>query len=111
LLGHLAKTAAASQVDADIDVAAVPIPHGIRALAEAGIVPGGSRRNRDWVLPMLAAGAYGEIDVLLLADAQTSGGLLFGAAPDRAAAAVERLGPPAAVIGRVRAGTGRIRLH
>jgi hypothetical protein len=26
----------------------------------------------------------GEIDVLLLADAQTSGGLLFGAEPERA---------------------------
>jgi selenide, water dikinase len=111
LLGHLAKTAAASQVDAEIDVEAVPIPPGIRALAEAGTVPGGSLRNRDWVLPMLDAGGYGEIDVLLLADAQTSGGLLFGAAPDRAAAAVAQLGPPAAVIGRVRTGTGRIRLR
>ncbi len=111
LLGHLAKMAAASQVDAEIHVAAVPIPPGIRALAEAGIVPGGSVRNRDWVLPMLDAGGYGEIDLLLLADAQTSGGLLFGAAPDRAAAAVAQLGPPAAVIGKVSAGTGRIRLR
>jgi selenide,water dikinase len=111
LLGHLAKTAAASGVDAEIDVAAVPIPPGIRALAEAGIVPGGSVRNRNWVLPMLDAGGYGEIDVLLLADAQTSGGLLFGAAPDQAAAAVARLDPPAAVSGRVRAGAGRIRLR
>lgn len=111
LLGHLAKMAAASGVDAEIDVAAVPIPPGIRALAEAGIVPGGSVRNRNWVLPMVDAGGYGEIDVLLLADAQTSGGLLFGAAPDLAAAAVAQLGPPAAVIGSVRAGTGRIRLR
>ena len=111
LLGHLAKMAAASNVDAEIDVASVPIPAGIRALAEAGIVPGGSRRNRDWVTPLLDAGGYSEIDVLLLADAQTSGGLLFGATPELAAAAVARLGPPAAVIGRVRAGTGRIRLR
>ncbi|MDT7578199.1 MAG: selenide, water dikinase, partial [Pseudonocardiales bacterium] len=111
LLGHLAKMAAASGVDAEIDVAAVPIPTGIRALAEAGIVPGGSVRNRDWVLPMVDAGGYGELDVLLLADAQTSGGLLFGAAPDAAAAAVAQLGPPAAVIGRVRTGTGRITLR
>jgi selenide,water dikinase len=111
LLGHLAKMAAASGVDAEIDVAAVPIPAGIRALAETGIVPGGSVRNRDWVLPMVDAGGYGELDVLLLADAQTSGGLLFGAAPDAAAAAVAQLGPPAAVIGRVRTGTGRITLR
>jgi len=111
LLGHLAKMAAASGVDAEIDVAAVPFPAGVRALAEAGIVPGGSRRNLDSVTPMLDDGGYGEVDRLLLADAQTSGGLLFGADPDRAAAAVAQLGPPAAVIGRVRAGSGRIRLR
>jgi selenide,water dikinase len=111
LLGHLARMAAASGVDAEIDVAAVPFPAGVRELAEAGVVPGGTRRNLDWVSPMLDDGGYGEVDRLLLADAQTSGGLLFGAAPDRAAAAVAELGPPAAVVGRVRAGTGRIRLR
>jgi selenide, water dikinase len=111
LLGHLAKMAAASGVDAEVDVAAVPIPAGVRALAEAGIVPGGTGRNRDWVASVLDAGGYGEVDVLLLADAQTSGGLLFGAAPDRAAAAVAQLGLPAAVIGRVRTGSGRIKLR
>jgi selenide,water dikinase len=52
--------------------------------------------------------------VLLLADAQTSGGLLFGAEPERARAAVGELaaaGVSAAVIGEVRAGTGRITLR
>lgn len=111
LLGHLAKMAAASGVDAEIDVAAVPFLDGVRALAQAGTVPGGSRRNRDWVAPGVDAGGFGEVDVLLLADAQTSGGLLFGAAPERAAEAVAELGPPAAVIGTVRAGTGRITLR
>jgi selenide,water dikinase len=80
-------------------------------LAAAGVVPGGSRRNLDSVTPLLDDGGYGEVDRLLLADAQTSGGLLFGAAPERAAAAVAELGPPAAVVGRVRAGSGRIRLR
>ena len=111
LLGHLARMAAASGVDAEIDVAAVPFPAGVRALAEAGVVPGGSRRNLDSVHPVLDDGGYGEVDRLLLADAQTSGGLLFGAAPERAAAAVAELGPPAAVVGRVRTGSGRIRLR
>ena len=111
LLGHLARMAAASGVDAEIDVAAVPFPAGVRELAAAGVVPGGTRRNLDWVSAVLDDGGYGEVDRLLLADAQTSGGLLFGAAPDRAAAAVAELGAPAAVVGRVRAGTGRIRLR
>ena len=111
LLGHLLKAAVASGVDAMVDVAAVPMLAGVRALAESGIVPGGSRRNQDWVTPSLDAGGYGELDVLLLADAQTSGGLLFGAAPDRAREAVRELGGAAAVIGEVRAGTGRITLR
>ena len=111
LLGHLLKAAVASEVDAVLDVAAVPVLAGVRALAESGIAPGGSRRNQDWVTPSLDAGGYGELDVLLLADAQTSGGLLFGAAPDRARAAVRELGGAAAVIGEVRAGTGRITLR
>jgi selenide,water dikinase len=59
----------------------------------------------------MEATGFAELEVLLLADAQTSGGLLFGAAPDRAAEAVAQLGAPAAVIGRVRAGTGRITLR
>ena len=114
LLGHLMKMAAASEVDAVLDVAAVPVLPGVRALAESGILPGGSRRNRDWVAPSVDASGHGEIDVLLLADAQTSGGLLFGAEPERARAAVAELaaaGVSAAVIGEVRAGTGRITLR
>ena len=114
LLGHLLKMATASGVDAVLDIAAVPVLSGARALAESGFLPGGSRRNRDWVAASVDAGGYSEIDVLLLADAQTSGGLLFGAEPARARAAVAELaaaGVSAAVIGEVRAGTGRITLR
>jgi selenide,water dikinase len=111
LLGHLAKMAAASGVDAVLDVDAVPLLPGVRELAAAGTVPGGSRRNRDWVAPVVDAGRRSELDAQLLADAQTSGGLLFGAAPAAAAAAVAQLGPPAAVIGTVRTGHGRITLR
>ena len=87
---------------------------GVRELAESGIAPGGSRRNRDWVAPSVDAGGFGEVDVLLLADAQTSGGLLFGAEPERRAGGrrgAGRRGVSAAVIGEVRTGTGRITLR
>lgn len=110
LLGHLAKMAAASGVDAEVDVGAVPFLDGVRELAAAGTVPGGSRRNREWVAPQVDADGVDELDVQLLADAQTSGGLLFGASPERAAEAVAALGAPAAVIGRVRRGSGRVRV-
>ena len=76
----------------------------MRSPAGRGATGTGWRRSVD-------PGRFDELDVLLLADAQTSGGLLFGAAPDRAAAATAELGRPAAVIGRVRTGTGRIRLR
>jgi selenide,water dikinase len=76
LLGHLFKLARASGVSAVVGHAAVPLIEGTRAAARAGHIPGGSRRNLDWVLPHTDTGAVGEDDLLLLADAQTSGGLL-----------------------------------
>jgi selenide,water dikinase len=76
LLGHLFKLARASGVTAVIDRAAVPLISGARAALEAGYVPGGSRRNLDWVAPHADFGGATEDDLLLLADAQTSGGLL-----------------------------------
>jgi selenide, water dikinase len=77
LLGHLFKLARASGVTAVVDAAAVPLIEGARAALEAGYVPGGSRRNLDWVSPHTEFDDVPEEDQLLLADAQTSGGLLL----------------------------------
>jgi selenide, water dikinase len=68
--------ARASGVTAVVDAAAVPYLAGARASAAEGFVPGGTRRNLDWVQPHLDSGRYDESELLLLADAQTSGGLL-----------------------------------
>jgi selenide, water dikinase len=76
LLGHLYKLARASGVTAVIDMAAVPLIEGARAALRAGYLPGGSQRNLDWVSPHADFGQVSEEDLLLLADAQTSGGLL-----------------------------------
>jgi selenide, water dikinase len=76
LLGHLFKLARASGVTAVIDHAAVPYIDGARELAQAGYMPGGSKRNLEWVRPHTDPGSLGEDELLLLADAQTSGGLL-----------------------------------
>ena len=75
LLGHLYKMMRASGVTAVVDSAAVPYLDGARESFAEGFVPGGSRRNLDWVRPHLSS-AVGEDELLLLADAQTSGGLL-----------------------------------
>jgi selenide, water dikinase len=78
LLGHLYKMARASGVTAVVDAAAVPYLAGAREAAAVGFVSGGTRRNLDWVRPHADLSAIGEEDALLLADAQTSGGLLLG---------------------------------
>ena len=78
LLGHLYKLARASGVTAVVDAAAVPYLAGARESLAEGFVPGGSRRNLDWVRPELSVGAgIDESELVLLADAQTSGGLLL----------------------------------
>ena len=77
LLGHLFKLARASGVGAVIDYRAVPLIEGAEQAVRGGYIPGGSRRNLDWVAPHADFGALAEEDLLLLADAQTSGGLLI----------------------------------
>jgi selenide,water dikinase len=59
-----------------VDAAAVPYVDGARDALRAGYVSGGTRRNLDWVRPHADLSAVGEEEALLLADAQTSGGLL-----------------------------------
>ncbi|MFY9887924.1 MAG: selenide, water dikinase SelD [Streptosporangiaceae bacterium] len=76
LLGHLFKLARASGVTAVVDSASVPLIEGAADALRDGYVPGGSRRNLDWVAPHSDFGSVGEDMLLLLADAQTSGGLL-----------------------------------
>ncbi|MCU1589360.1 MAG: hypothetical protein JWP11_616 [Frankiales bacterium] len=76
LLGHVYKMARASGVTAVIDAAAVPYLDGAREALRDGYVSGGTRRNLEWVEPHLLS-AVGDDELLLLADAQTSGGLLI----------------------------------
>ena len=75
LLGHLMKLCRASGVSAVLDTAAVPYVDGARQALADGYVPGGSRRNLDWVRPHLSS-VVSDDELILLADAQTSGGLL-----------------------------------
>jgi selenide, water dikinase len=77
LLGHLLKLVRASEVTAVVDAAAVPYLDGAREAARDGYVSGGTRRNLDWVRPSADLSAVDELEALLLADAQTSGGLLL----------------------------------
>jgi selenide,water dikinase len=61
-----------------VDAAAVPYLTGAREALADGFVSGGTRRNLDWVRPHTDLSSVPEGEALLLADAQTSGGLLLG---------------------------------
>lgn len=77
LVGHLLNLARSSRVSARIDASQVPMLEGAVALAEAGHVPGGTRRNLADAAPHVSYhAAIPDTTRLLLSDAQTSGGLL-----------------------------------
>ena len=114
LLGHLGKMALISEVDAEIDVGNIAFLPGAKQYAEDGVIPGGTRRNLAWVENQIDAGSYGETDLLLLADAQTSGGLIFGvdkAKSSEACAELNEQGVGAMIVGETCAGIGTIRLR
>jgi len=105
LLGHAWEMANGSGVAFRLRAGAVPILEGVWPLAEQGIFPGGSKANAAWVKPNVRFDeAVDETTRLLLADAQTNGGLL--AAVDAASAAgllgaLKDAGVPAVEIGEV----------
>jgi selenide,water dikinase len=89
LLGHALEMATASGAGLALTGSRMPLLPGALALAEAGNFSGGMKRNRRHVDHVL--GARLKIDaavpatlVSLLAEAETSGGLLFSVAPERA---------------------------
>lgn len=105
LLGHLGEMVTASAVAAVVEYAAVPVIDGVRSLAEAGTVPGGTGRNLTAAARFTDFGDLESIDQTILADAQTSGGLLIAVPASRTTALIEALqsegAPVAAVIGEV----------
>jgi selenide, water dikinase len=109
-LGHLHRMLTASGVAARVDASAVPVLDGVLELARRGVVPGGTGRNHAFVVPHVDWGELTDPEQMVLADAQTSGGLLIAAMDAaRLAAALEERGVPFAEVGEVVAGEpGRI---
>ena len=105
LLGHLQKLAAASGAGAVIQAEAVPVLPNAWELLDRGFAPGGTARNLDHVRPWVK-GTNDPRILTMLADAQTSGGLLFCCSPAAAADAASRLveqGHTAIVVGELTA--------
>lgn len=107
-LGHLHNLLAHSGVAARIDASAVPVLDGVKELARAGHVPGGSQRNLEDVSADVDFEHLDDIDKLILADAQTSGGLLMAVNSEVLAGLLDDLAAkdvPATVVGEVVEGT------
>ncbi|HVJ18646.1 MAG TPA: selenide, water dikinase SelD, partial [Polyangiaceae bacterium] len=106
LLGSLKHLCEASGVAARIEARAVPLMAHALDAARADQVPGGSRRNARYVAKNLELSP--ELDpalVLLLSDAQTSGGLLLSLPAESASALVGELGEGSALIGELESGS------
>jgi selenide,water dikinase len=99
LIGHLANL----EGGADVSFGSVPFMNGVRELAEADLFPGGSRRNFEAYHDQIDWGGLGELERMMLCDAQTSGGLLVAIPPEKAE------GFPGTRIGVMR-DDGRIRI-
>jgi len=99
LVGHLREITTASGVSARLDMDAVPVMAGIADLIEAGVYPGGSRRNLESARTSLRT-FRSRTEQKILADAQTSGGLLMAVPRRRSARLLEKLRPvaPAATV-------------
>ncbi len=115
LLGHLKEMTLASQVEAEILVANIPlIPEAIE-LAQANVIPGGTVANADYVAPFVAwEKTIPQVSRWLLCDAQTSGGLIFAVPANESENLVKSLHHQgvefAQIIGQIKS-TGAGKIH
>jgi selenide,water dikinase len=114
LAGHVREMAQGSGCACEIDLASAPVWPGVVEYAGAGVRPG---RTADVIAYLDRFVDWGPADFTwkgVLADPQTSGGLLMAVAPDRVEAlcrALEARGEEAAVVGRaVDGAAGTIRI-
>ena len=85
LLGHLLEMCKASKVSASIEFNKLPIIQGAFELAQKGFVPGGTKNNLDFVASNVNFSEnLSKEEQYLMADAQTSGGLLISVSQDKA---------------------------
>ncbi len=106
LLGHVSEMCRASGVSAELWFDRLPLLPGAAELAAEGVVPGGTKRNLEYVEGWTAFDpALAPWERLLIADAQTSGGLVLAVPPDALDATVQALvlggTQAAAVIGKM----------
>jgi len=95
-LGHLMEMAEASGVSLEVHAGQIPVIEGALEYAQMGLIPGGLRRNQDFLAGKVEATDVDQSVLEVMFDPQTSGGLLIAVAPDRADDLVGRLRAAAA---------------
>src|SRR4029079_17705990 len=115
LTGHLHVALRESGMAAELDAGALPFLPGVMDLAAAGMISSGTRSNHEFVAPALDWGELSGTEQMVVADAQTSGGLLIAVPDGRAGklgSALAARGIEAPVVGVVRQGqAGAIRVR
>lgn len=110
LLGHLSEICVASHLGAELNSTSIPaISEEVHHLIEKDLIPGGSRKNLSNIQDKLIIGSDVKASTLwLLADAQTSGGLLITCAEKNIAEVLKILEDesafPPAIIGNLTSG-------
>lgn len=114
LLGHTWEMAQAAGVGIVLEPDRVPLLPGAERFAQADRFPAGSRDNLRYVLPHVKVNGQDAVRLGLLADAVTSGGLLFTVPSDQVKpvqTAFDRAGLPLYAIGYVVEGPPRLILN
>jgi selenide,water dikinase len=103
LLGHLKEMCQNSGVSSEINFSKLNFLPSVFDLAQSGIMAGGTRRNLDYVKDFVSFGPnLTELEHLLAADAQTSGGLLISLPDEDAQKFIQSYGPPSSIIGHIK---------
>ena len=102
LLGHLAEVCKGSNVSAEIYFSELDFLPSVRNLAESGIIPGGTKRNFEYLKKDIEFDSkLNFTQKYLTCDAQTSGGLLVALSYNDAKTFVESIYPEAKIIGHI----------
>jgi len=115
LLGHLKEMLSSGRFDAELEWEKILLIKSAWDYAVAGMIPGGTKNNLDFVRGILdVEPGIPEMILLLLADAQTSGGLLLALPLLQATEAMKELVnagiSSAVIIGKIIPGNSRIRV-
>ncbi|MCF8226380.1 MAG: selenide, water dikinase SelD [Bacteroidales bacterium] len=77
MLGHLLEMCRASSCNAELQFEKLPFIREVSSFATAGVIPGGTYKNLDFVKKHVDFGSHSRTRQLMMSDAQTSGGLLI----------------------------------